>query len=226
MTAETIIEVFSEGIPNYLISRRIGAAIDGFQEKIRAVYEEYLKNILTFAVLNISILAAAAVSKLFPFLKPAGIVLASALLLVLAVRTLVLAVRNIIRLINNRAVVAAFISLLIEKKSIKKAARKLVRLEWRKKYAEMTGGFTVAVHSFFSDIGMVKSAREIENEVVGRCYGMIQGYLLGNILYKVLAVSFFYCLYAFVLRPYVFFHLLDIRFTELMVSPLNYLLHL
>jgi hypothetical protein len=226
MTVETIIEVFSEGIPNYIISRRIGVFIDGFQEKIRALYDEYLKNVLVFVVLNMTILAAAVVSKLFFFVKPAGIILVSALLFVLAGRALALAVRNIIRIINNRDVITVFISLLIEKRSLKKAIRKMVRIEWRKKYSEMTGGVSAAIHSCFSDLGMMKSAGEIENEVVGRCYGMIQGYLLGNILYKVLAVSFFYCLYAFMLRPYVFFHLLNMRFTELMTSPLKYLLHL
>jgi hypothetical protein len=83
----------------------------------------------------------------------------------------------------------------------------------------MTNRFTARAHTFFSDLGMVKSAGEIEDEIVAGYYSVIQDFLIKNILYKVLALCVFYGIFLLVLRPYVFSYTLNMGVMEIIAYP-------
>jgi hypothetical protein len=97
----------------------------------------------------------------------------------------------------------------------------MLRHIWQKKYYEMTNGFTVKIHSFFSNRGVVKSADEIENEFMSKHYYMIREYFLGNIFRKVLIIFIILGIYAFLFFLMVIRLTLGMRLTDIMFYPVK-----
>ncbi|MDR0442148.1 MAG: hypothetical protein LBH44_01915 [Treponema sp.] len=223
MFREIISAAFNEGIPNYFISRKIDASVDVAQAKIDNFYDEYRKNIFILSVINSLFLVVSLISGLVISIKTIGIIIAFILLLVLTGRSLYIFVHYIHRGIIYRKQFYEFFVFFIKKHSFEMAVKYTLQNAWRKKYSEMTDGFTVKLHSILAKTGIVNHADEIENEFIEKHYRMIREHLVGNILRKTLAIIAVFWVYVFLLQPLVIYLTLGMRLTDILIYPVRML---
>jgi hypothetical protein len=221
MMRDFVTAIMTDGIPNYVISRKIDNSVDMAREEIDFFYDRYRKDILFFAILNGLFLIISIISSLANSIRTIGIGIASILLFAQIFRSLFILIRYLKRIIPYRTWLADFISSFRKKHSIQKAVKSMLRHIWQKKYCEMTNGFTVKIHSFFANRGLIKSTDEMENEFMNKHYYMIREYFVGNIMRKVLIIFIILGVYAFVLQPIVIRLTLGMRLTDIMFYPVR-----
>jgi len=220
---EAITAYFKEGGSNHYISRKIDVSVNRVRSEITLMYDEYRKNMIILITLNCLFLVALLVSNLVVDIKELCIVISFFLLIVLICRSLYLLISLIIRLKMHQKWIVEFFAYFSKERSFHEAIKKLIREYWRLKYGRMTNSFTSKIHSFCASIGMVKSAKEIEDEIVEKhCY-MIQEYLVANIMRKISLMSSSFVIYVILLQPLVIYFLSGMNVVDILLYPIKML---
>jgi hypothetical protein len=219
MIREIIATIFANVNPNCIISRKIDSSVDTVRAKINSSYIEYRKNIVILVLLNILFLVVSIISNLVVPVKTAGLIIAFFIFLVLLGRSFYFLVRYVKRAIKYRKWFVDFIWLSVNKRSFNKAIKNMLRKIWQNRYANMTNAFTAKLHSIISNIGIVKSAGDIENEVTEKYYCLIREYPIGNIFRKALIIFIVFGVYVFLLQPLVMHFILEMRVIDIIFYP-------
>lgn len=223
MLKEIIVPFLNETIHNHFFSQRIDASVNNIQFKIDAFYKKYLKNIFVLAVLNVVFLIVSLASGFIISIRTTGFIIAFILLFVIISRTLYVILGYIKQVIQYRRWLVVFIRLSVKNRSFQIALENMLKQTWVNQYNKMTNTVLAKLHSVFSNIGLLKSAEDIEDEFVVKHYQVIRKYLVGNIMYKTLFVFLIFWVYTFLLQPLAMHIILGIRIWDIIIYPVKLL---
>jgi len=217
----TIASIIARVSPNNIISRKIDASVEMAQTQIESFYVECRRSVFIIALLNGLFLAVLFTSSLIDSVKTVGIIIAFFLLLAIIGRSLYVFVRCIKWAIPYRRWIVDFIKSLVEKRSLRKTVKDMLRHTWRDYYGKKTNSFTARFHSVIAKTRIVKSSDEIGDEVAEKHYSMIRNCLIGNLMFKALAVFIILCVYLFFLQPLVIHLALGMSLVDIVIFPIT-----
>jgi hypothetical protein len=215
----SFVRAVSKNVTDYIISQKIDQSLVLVRTEILDRYERYWKNTLISGTGNFLIVLTALLSFFCFSVTPQVILCISLMTVALAVRNLVLTAQALIAAAPYASDIWAFIRNIFRFRSLPEAFRELVRVHWRRVYAQYTNGITRTAHSLFSKIGMVKPAEEIETDILDEYYHLAKDFVLKVIASKAAFIAVFYGFFVFFLRSRIFAHAIHMNTLEILVYP-------
>ena len=214
-----VIRSASKHITDHVISNKIDEILHDARNKMMTLYTDYLKNICFFIGLNGTIILLATAHFLFFSVNTIIIIIVSVISLFMIARFIYLTTRNIIKVMPYFNKIKTFVKDVCFYKSIPAAVKERIRAEFWDRYYSNTNRAGRFAHSVASNLGLVKSAENMQDEVVDQFYQLIKYFLIKNIIYKAATVSIFYVVFAFLLKPFVFSLTMQMKVLDTIIYP-------
>jgi hypothetical protein len=208
------------GILDGFVSQKARAQIDG-------LYARYWRNVIITAAIHCVMIAIVFIARRFFTIN-------TAVVFTVSLMALGLMVWAIIRFINSlRSVVKVYrwehfdiilfvLKTVLKRRSLTEGVRAGYRAFYER-YNKKSKGIIGIVHSVISWTGAMKSPEAIEDDVVRVC-SFIKDYAVKLILYRAAAITVFYGVFLFVLKPYMFSQALAMNWIEVAAYPFTIVL--
>jgi hypothetical protein len=219
LAAGSFLKAVSKQVTGHIISQKIDSSLTLVRTEILDRYERYWKNTLVSGSVNFFIILTALLSFFCFSVTPAVILGISLMTVALAVRALFLTGKALVEIAPHAGDIGAFIQNIFRFRSLPEAFRELVRVHWRRLYYQHTNELARTLHSLASKIGMVKSADEIEDEIMDEYYHLAKQYILRVIVSKVAVITVFYGFFVCFLRSRIFVHAMHMNTLEILAYP-------
>lgn len=212
-------KTISKYVTDYFISKKINNAFEKAKTEIAAFYKDFLRNAWVFIILNVITLILTLIPYLFFSINDIIIVLISILSIFMIIRFIFLSIKNIIKIRPYLKDISIFLSSLRDNKSLSKTIKEYIRYRFQKMYFDNTNTAGRFTHSLLSNMDFVKSKDDIEDAVVNSFYRLTAGFLIRNIIYRVMAFVLFYSIFIFILKPIIFSFAMEMNVFQVLFYP-------
>jgi hypothetical protein len=203
------------GLLNGFVSEKAKAQID-------AIYGNFWKNVAITTGLNIVMIAIVLIAKTFFTVNHIVILLIFLITAALLTRGVIRFIKTITNLIKIRQSEHFDIVLIAVRKALKQwSITAGIRSGYRafyEKYNNKSLRIMGVLHKFISSIGLIKSPKEIESDVI-RAGSMIKDYALKLIIYRVVAIAAFYGGFILILKPIIFSQTIALEWYKILAFP-------
>jgi hypothetical protein len=210
----------------------ISGLLDSFvskpvRAKIDELYSRYWRNVAVTTIINCVMIAIVFIAGKFFTINTVVIFIVSLMILGLiiwAIIRFINTVRDFIKVYHWEHFDILLIALqnTLKRRSLTEGVRTVYRMLYGR-YNKKSGGIIGILHVVTSGTGAIKTQDEIENDVVRVC-SFIKDYAVKFIVYRTIALSFFYGIFLFVLRPYIFSQTIAMNWIEIALYPFTVVL--
>jgi hypothetical protein len=222
ITGVSAASFLSKRISDRIISGKIGEFVAHGRTMMQECYSLFLWNLKLSIVLNIIIITLGLLLwKLKPIALANDVILGciSLISLFMMIRWAFRTVLSMKRIYPYHYVFLYFMNVFIKTFSFKYSVCSTIRMMYNKIYDENTNKVGRFTHKVFSVLRFVKSSDEIGNDIVEEFYLLIHDFLIPYIVYRIIAITVFYSIFIFLLKPLIFNQTLQINPFEIIFYP-------
>jgi hypothetical protein len=210
-------------ISDRIISGKIGKFVAHGKTMMQECYSLFLWNLKLSIVLNVIIITLALLAwNLKTITTLANDIVLGCISLIsifMMLRWAFRTIRSVKWMYPYRYTFSYFLNVFINTFSFKNSVYSTIRMAYNKIYDENTNKIGRFTHNVFSALRFVKSSDEIGDDIVNEFYCLIHDFFIRYIVYRVIALTVFYSIFIFLLKPLVFNQTLQMNLFEIVFYP-------